>query len=48
MTVSEQLEQAIPVALAARAKEVFKLLESVPKFTWPTVPVTGDIFEHVL
>jgi hypothetical protein len=47
MTISEQLEQAIPVALAARAKEVFRLLESVPKFTWPAVPATGDIFEHI-
>jgi hypothetical protein len=37
----------MPATLTAKAKEALKMLESVPKFTWPIVPATGDIFEHI-
>ena len=48
MSVSEQLSQAIPAALAAQVREAFKLLESVDKIIWPTVPATPSLFEYVL
>jgi hypothetical protein len=48
MTVSEQLNQAMPAELAAQVKEAFRLLDSLPKFVWPTVPATPSLFEYVL
>ncbi|MEO6981624.1 MAG: hypothetical protein ABI072_00740 [Edaphobacter sp.] len=46
MNIVEFLNQAIPAALSAQVREAFKLLESLDKIDWPTVPATGDIFEH--
>jgi hypothetical protein len=43
----EFMKQAIPATLTEQAKEAFRLLESLPKFTWPIVPATGDLFEHI-
>jgi hypothetical protein len=48
MNVSEQLKQAIPAALAAQVREAFKLLESVDKIIWPTVPATPSLLDFVL
>jgi hypothetical protein len=47
MNVSEQLKQAIPAALAAQVKEALRLLASLDKISWPTVPPTGDLFELI-
>jgi hypothetical protein len=44
MTVSEFMKQAIPATLTAKVTEAFKLLASVDKITWPTVPATGYFF----
>jgi len=46
MNIAEFLKQALPATLTARVTEAFKLLESLDKTTWPTVPATRDLLEH--
>jgi hypothetical protein len=47
MNHAEFMKQAIPAALAAQVKETFRLLASLDKISWPSVPTTGDLLEHV-
>ena len=47
MSLSEQLSQLLPVGLTVRTQEALRLLASLGKVTLPTVPTTGDVFEHV-
>ena len=45
--MSDLFSRYMLATLTIKAKEALKMLESVPKFTWPAVPATGDLFEHI-
>jgi hypothetical protein len=45
--MSYLLSQYIPATLTVKVTEALKLLESVDKISWPTVPPTGNLFELI-
>ena len=46
--MSEFFAKYMPATLIAQVTEALKMLESLNKVvTWPIVPPTGDLWEHI-
>jgi hypothetical protein len=45
--MSELFAKYMPATLTTQVTEALKLLKSLNKVTWPAVPKTGDLWEHI-